>query len=143
VAARVEHHVGRLDVAVDDARLVRQLERIEELAHQAQDRPEVEPLLCMEVILELLALDVLHDDVRELALGAVVVHLHDVRVVQARHGAHFALEAHGIVLGGRLVEGAGKDGLDRHPALEPRVEAVVHEAHGAFPEHALDLVAAE
>ena len=36
VAGGVDHHVGRLDVAVDDPRLVRELERIEQLDHEAE-----------------------------------------------------------------------------------------------------------
>ena len=59
---------------------------------------EVEALLGVEGVLELAALDVLHHDVRELAFGAEVVHLDDVAVVEPRHRAHLALEAHGIVL---------------------------------------------
>ena len=65
-----------------DARLVREVERLEQLAHHAEDRLQVEALLRVEGVLELLALDVLHDDVVEVALGAEVVHLHDVGVVQ-------------------------------------------------------------
>jgi hypothetical protein len=143
VARRVDHEIGRLDVAVDDARLVREVERVEQLQHEAEDRRQVERVLGVEVVLELLALDVLHHDVRELAFGAEVVHLHDMGMVEPRHGAHFALEAHGIVARGRLVDRARQDGLDRDPAVEARVQSVVDQSHGAFPEHPLDLVAAE
>ena len=100
-------------------------------------------MLGIEVVLELLALDVLHHDVREIAFGAEVVHLHDVGMVEPRHGAHFALEAQGNLACRSLVERAREDGLDRHPAVERRIEAVVNQAHGAFAEHAPDAVAAE
>ncbi len=88
-------------------------------------------------------MDELHHDVREVALGAEVVHLHDVGMVEPRYGTHFAPEAQGIVPRGVFVERAGEDGLDRDPAVKRGVEAVVDQAHGAFAEHALDLVAAE
>jgi hypothetical protein len=118
-------------------------ERVEQLGHQADDGAEVEALAGLEAVLELPALDVLHHDVREVAFGGEVVHLHDIGVVEPRHGAHFALEAHGIVARGGLVERAREDGLDRDPAVELGVVAVVHQAHRPLPEHALDLVAAE
>jgi len=44
---------------------------------------------------------------------------------------------------GGLVERARQDGLDRDPAVERGVEAVVDQAHRAFSEHAADLVAAK
>ena len=100
-------------------------------------------MLGVEVVLELLALDVLHHDVREIAFGSEVVHLHDIGMVEPRHGAHFALEAHGVLARGRLVERARQDGLDRDPAVQRGVQAVVDQAHRAFPEHALDPVAAK
>ncbi len=143
VALGVDHDVGRLDVAMDDARLVREFERIQQLGHQAENRAEVVPLVGVEVVLELLALDVLHHDVREIALGSEVVHLHDVAVVEPRDGAHFTLEAHGNHARGFLIELAGEDGLDRHPAAQVRVEAVVHQTHRPLAENALDLVTAE
>ena len=128
---------------MDHARLVRELERIEELAHHPEDRAQIEGLLGSEVVLELFPLDVLHHDVGELALGAEVVHLHDVRVVEPRHGAHLALEALLVVAGGGFVEIAREDGLDRDAAVERGVVAVVDQAHRAFAEHAADLVAAK
>ena len=143
VAAGIDHDIGRLDVALDDARLVREVERIEQLGHEAEYRREVERVLGVEVVLELLALDVLHHDVREIAFGAEVVHLHDMGMIEPRYGAHFALEAHRILARGGPVERARKDGLDRDPAVQGGVQAVVDQAHRAFPEHALDLVAAK
>ena len=143
VAAGVHHHIARLDVAVDDARLVREIEGIEQFDHEAERRVEVEALVGVEVILEFLALDVLHHDVREVAFGAEVVHLDDIAVVEPRHGAHFALEAHRNHARGFRIELAGEDGLDRDPAVQVRVEAVIHQAHRPLAEDAFDLVTAE
>src|SRR5947207_12000358 len=64
-------------------------------------------------------------------------------MIEPRHRAHLALEAHRIVLRRRLVERRGLNGLDRDAALELRIVAVVDHAHRAFAEHAAHLVAAE
>ena len=142
MAAGVDHHVGRLDVAVDDPRLVREIERIEQLDHEAEHLLQVEALLGFEVVLQFLALDVLHDDVREIALGAEVVHLDDVAVVEPRHARTSRSKRTEIMRAASAIELAGEDGLDRHPAVQVGVEAVVHQAHRPLAEDALDLVAA-
>ena len=142
-ALRVDHHVRRLDVAVDDAGVVRELERVAQLAHDAHRFLQVEALVRVEEVLEFLALDELHDEVGDVAFLAEVVHLDDVRMVEPRDRLGLAHEAHRIVLGRILVEVALEDGLDRDAAAEPRVDALVDDAHRALAERALDVVAAE
>ena len=77
-ALHVEHHVRRLDVAVDDAGLVRVVERAQQLAHHAHELPRLEAHVAVEEVLQILAADELHDDEGDLAFLAEVVHLHDV-----------------------------------------------------------------
>jgi len=128
---------------MDDPRLVREFERIEQLDHEAERRLEVETLIGVEVVLEFPALDELHDDVRKITFGAEVVYLDDIAVVEPRHRAHFAFEAHGNHACEFRIELAGEDGLDRDPAAQVGVHPVVHQPHRALAEHALDLVTAE
>jgi hypothetical protein len=138
---RVEHHVGRLDVAVDDAGVVREVERIEQLAHDAHHFLDIEALVRVEEVLQLLAADELHHQVGDLTLLGKVVHLHDVRMVEPRHRLRLAREAHRVVFGGVGVEVALEDRLDRDPAVELRIEPLVHDAHRTLAEGALDRVA--
>ena len=140
---RIEHHVRRLDVAMDDAGVVRELERVEQLAHDAHRFPDVEALVRVEEVLQLLAADELHHQVGDVAFLGEVVHLHDVRMVQPRDGLRLAREPHRVVLRGVRIEMALEDRLDRDPAIELRIETLVDDAHGALAERALDVVAPE
>ena len=120
-----------------DARLVREVERIAELDHDVHRFLQLEALLRVEEIFQLLALDQLHDDVRDIALLGEIEHLDDVGVVQARHCLRLAREARRILLGGVGVERAFEYRLDRDPAVQPGVVAFVDDAHCAFAEDAL------
>ena len=143
MALDVDHHVGRLDVPVDDARIVCEVHGSEQFGHQADGSPDFEPLARVEGRFQLLAADVLHDDVGNLALFAEVVDLDDIRVVEPRHGLRFARKTLRVVARGRFVEIADEDGLDRDLAIQPGVEPLVHDSHRALAEDALELVPAE
>ena len=141
-ALPVEHDVGRLDVAVDDAGLVRVVERAQELAHEAHELPGLEAQVVVEAVLEVLAADELHDDEGDVALLAEIVDLDDVRMIEARDRLRLLLEPDRILARHLFVEVALDDGLDRDRAVQLRVERLVHHAHRPAADLALQLVAA-
>ena len=129
---------------MDDAGLVREVERVAQLAHDVHRFLHFEALVGVEEVLELLALDELHHDVRDVAFFAEVVHLHDVGMVQPRDRLRLAHEPHRVFLGGLVfVERALQDGLDRDLAVQPGVHALVDDAHRALAEHTYDVVTPE
>ena len=88
-----EQDVLRLDVAVDDAALVRVLERFGRLAGDAERVVQRELLLAVEPVPERLALDERHDVVEQPLGLARVVEAEDVGVLEGGGDADFAEEA--------------------------------------------------
>jgi hypothetical protein len=122
-----EHHVARLEVAVDHSRAVRPVESVGDLRSQVHDLGQGQQTL-RQLLRQRLALDEFHDEVVRLArpgdigCAPVVVERADVRVVQRRDGSHLALEA-GAHLG-MLRELLGQH-LDRDFAAQVGVSRAV------------------
>jgi hypothetical protein len=89
---------------------------------------------------ERLALDQLHDEKRDALRVADVVHRADLRVVQARDDARLAVEP---LAESRIGGQYGRQHLERHRSIEPRVPPAVHVAHTACAEQTGDFVGAE
>ncbi len=127
---------------MDDARLVRKIERVEQLAHDAHGLVAVEGLVVRQRGFQvLLAADELHHNVGDAGLFAEIVDLNDIRVVEARDCLRLAHEAHGEILRGILVELAHEDRLDRDLAVQLGVEGLADDTHRTLADHPLDLVA--
>ncbi len=143
VPLQVEHDVRRLDVAVHDTGVVREVERIAQLAHDVRRDVQLEAFLAVEEALQFLAADELHDQVGEVAFLAEVVDLHDIGVAQPRGGLRLADESRRVVPRSLVVDGIPADRLDCHPALQLRVESLIDDAHRTLAEHALEGIPAE
>ncbi len=138
-ARRREDHVGRLEVAVDDAAAVRAVEGFCDL-DAVPDRFVERQVAASEPLGQALALEILHHQVLGAVLVADVVQRADVRVAQARDRLRLALEPRPD----RLVGGeAIRQHLDRDEPVEPRVEGTVDLAHSAGAHQLLDLVRSE
>ena len=134
----VEEHVGRLDVAMDDALGVGVVEGV---AERLQD---VERLLGLQRLLGKPLLEgavghVLGDHVGLSVEVAEIEHREDVAVAEPGHRPGLPLEP----LAGFLGVTEGRQQLDRGPALEARVVGAVDHAHAATSERALDHVGAD
>ena len=88
-----EEDVGRLEVAVDDAGAVGAPERPADLLGDLRRLAQRQAPLALEPVAEVLAAEQLHHEVGEVAVDAVVEHLHDVRPAQARRRPGLPREA--------------------------------------------------
>ena len=138
-AAPVDEDVLRLDVAVDDALVVRVLQRVAHLAHDAERLLRLD-LARAHHLPQVRAVDVLHHEVVQAACDARVVDVDDRRVVEARQRAPLAREA---LREGRVARRIGWQHLDRHRALQPLLHGLVDRAHPAAPDELDELVLRE
>ena len=128
-----DEHVGRLEVAVHDALVVRVLHCVADLSHQRKARFEAQ---CMRFAerRQRPAFDELHDEVRLSALArAAVVDLGDAVVLHARERLTLLLEARDD----RLAVHAELDELERRlDAHGRRALDAIDGAHAALAKHA-------
>lgn len=81
VTARRHEDVGWFDVAVDDSRGVRGIERVDDVDAERQQRLQIESLVTGDAFLQRGALQMLHRDERSPILFANVVNGADVRMI--------------------------------------------------------------
>ena len=128
VRVAVEQEVRRLDVAVDDALLVRAVERDSGLGEPLQRLSGRDAALA-EPIVDGAAVEVLHDDVRLLPVLADVEDRDDVRRArEPRGGQRLAPEARAHLLFRRMALG---EELDGDFPLEDGIRRAVDLAHAA------------
>ena len=131
--------VGGLEVAVDDALLVRRFERLGDLSRDRQGLVEGERAT-RDPLRQVVPLDQLHHQSGYAATLFQAVYGGDVWMIQRGEYFGFALEPGQSVAVRR--QGWRQD-LDRHLALEPGVVRAIHLPHAALAEQRGNLVGAE
>jgi hypothetical protein len=137
--AAPQQHVARLDVAVDDARVVGVGERLADLGDQRQRRPAVERAVVADPGLEVPVGEVLGDEEDGVLVLAVLVDAHDVAGPDPRQHRGLAGETGLVVL---PVGQGGQHDLERHRAVEHQVPGLVDDAHAAVADLPDDAIAA-
>ena len=134
-------HVGRLDVAVDHALLVRVLDAVADLQEQIQ-APTQRQRALLAVARDRLALDVFHHQPGAAQfVGTGIVDERDGRMAHLRQGLTFHLEMGALA----CVQAGVVDQFDGHLALIGAVGAMgeIDLAHAAVPEQPVDRPGAE
>ena len=135
--------IRRLDVAMDHAALVGEIQGEQELRHDGDDLRQVEIRASVQELAQTGALDVLHDDECVGFVLAVFVDADDVGMEQTACRARLVLETGHRLLDQVRIDQVLAHGLDRDRALDPRIEGLVYDPHRALAEHAVDHVFAD
>ncbi len=136
-----EVDVFGLKIAVDDAGGVRLGEAARDLRDDPHRRRRIDEADARHTIVERLTVEVLHRDERATVFEAPrVVHLDDVRALNAGGGARLAEEA---LDDDRRVRQLGREHLDRHRLTDADVLGLVDDRHPAAPDFARDAVLAD
>ena len=142
VVTRLDHDVGGLDVAMDDAMAVGEVERLRDLRSQGGRAVHRQSPRRVQLAVQAHAVDELHGQVAHPIELADVVDGHDVGVLEPGGDHGFALEAvHEI---GLAEPGRGQalqaDGLDRDHAVQRAVPGLVDRAERPGTQRLHDLV---
>ena len=133
-----DQDVFRLDVPVDQAGGVGGAEAFDDRIDQGQGQPRRQGALVVDDVAQRVALDVLHHQIGEPAVFALVQDAHDVRVGEPGGGLGFAAQP---VQELRVVGQMGMEDLQRDIALQPLVRGEVDGGHPAAGKPGLNLVA--
>ena len=134
-----QHDVARLQIAVDDARIVRDRQTVGDLAGDLDHARGLQPLP-LDRAVERLPGDELHDDERPAVQVADVVDGDDVRVVEQGRQPRLARQALGRDAVRRQLVG---DELDGDEPAQARIARLIDLSHAAGSEGADDLVHAD
>jgi hypothetical protein len=121
-AALREHDVAGLQIAVDDTRAVRPVERVGNLDADPE-RLAARKRAFAEARRERFAFDELHDEVVDVAFATHVVEDADVGMVEPRDGLRLALETRAHFAVGREML---REHLDGDVAAQARVARAIH-----------------
>ncbi len=135
----LDHHVGGLHVAVDDALAMRVVQRAPHLLHDTQDLGERQATALVDDLLERAPANPLHRVPQERAARADAKDRHDIRVVERRGDLALALEALGEIAPAHQLE---RQDLDRHLAIQLSLLREEDERHPAAAEQIVDLILA-
>ena len=131
---RIEQDVLRLDVAVDDAFVVGELERLADLRDDRQRLLGRQPPGLLDLA-QVAAVHEFHHQVMQRARLPEIMHGDDVRMVQAGQGAGFAVEPLGKA--GVACCGRRQD-LQRHQPVQGRLPGLIDRAHAALADELKD-----
>src|SRR5687767_2935356 len=126
----LEQNVGRLDVAMDDAMLMRVRERVGHLAYDSHRIPDGKFALALEPALERFARDERHDVVEQSVLEAGSDYRKDVWMLKVRRDLGLALETSRSYLAGDI----RRQDLDDHLPMQRVVDRQEEPAHPAARE---------
>ena len=139
MTARRHEHVGRLEIAVHDARLVRGVECIGDLNRQREQLVDRQAM-GVQVVAQGSAVEPFHRDERPAVVFTNLVDGADVGMIQRRRGSCFAPETLDRT---RIVSEVGRKELERNLSTERQVLCEEHDTHSAAAQQGMYAIAAD
>ncbi len=139
-AVGFDQQVGGLDIAVHDVLPVRIVQCRQQLANHAQRLLQRIKFAAVQMVLQVFALNKLHDQIGHVIVAVRVIHADDVGVLQPGRRTGLGLEARLILHSGVLREVFYLDGLDRYSTVQIRVDRLIHQTHRALAEYANNVI---
>ena len=127
LALAIEEDVRGLQVAVEDASLVRVMDGAGDIGQQPRGRAGVGGEFG-QAIGEATAVDQLHAEIAVVAVGAHLMDGDDIGVVERGDGLGLEPEPPAVVVAGQP---AGQDHLERHGAIQTQLAGREHDPHAA------------
>ncbi len=124
----IQQNVFRLDVAMHDALVMRELERLAYLGHNLE-RLARGKFAGPFQLPQIQAVHKFHDEIRQPARLAEFINRHDVRMIQFGERAGLAIEAFDKVRTRRCLR---RQDFQRHDAVQRRLPRPIDRAHAAF-----------
>ena len=137
VAAVNDHQIFRLEIAMDDARLVRLGQPRTDLNEEARRARKSPRPFAPEQRREIVALDELHHEIERAVGLAEVERLHDVRVIELADRLRLEAKATNRF---SLFCGLGRQHLHRGGLAEVQMLDAIDDAHAARPEPRLHAI---
>jgi hypothetical protein len=97
-------------------------------------------LAAVQVVLEVIALDELHDQKSDVAVAVGVIDADDVGMLQPCGRTRLGAKARFVFGGGFLGQVLDLDGLDGHAPVQVGIPALINDAHGPLAQHADQIV---
>jgi len=139
LAGGLDHDVGALQIAMDDAALVRARDAGRDLARDVEELRRLERAT-MEALRQCFPFAVLHDEIRSAIGLADFVDGGNVRMPDGRRCPRLAHETRAALFGHEIF---GAEDFERDGALESGVASEVNSTHPASAQNANDLKAIE
>ena len=129
---RLDQQIGRFDIAVNNALAVRVVQGRQQIVHDPDRLRQAIAVSLIEVVLEIVALNQLHDQKGHVTVTAGVIDTDDIGMLQAGRGSGFNAEPMLVIGSGLFGQVFNADHFHRDVAFQIRVAPFIHQAHRTF-----------
>ena len=125
---------------MDDFLFVRVSQGRQKIRHDAEGLGQREHFALVQVVLEVIALNKLQHQKSNVTVPVRVIHTDDVGVLKPRCRMRFGSESHFVFVSRLVRQAIDLDGFNGNPAIQVWIAPLIDQSHGAFAEHANQII---